>query len=221
VMGSSSSAYAALRKLSKRVWTAVAFACALSATGALAQTTAAAVPATTRTWADEVLYFVLIDRFADGDPSNNAGVERRNPGGWHGGDLKGLTQQLDGLKELGVTALWINPVQMQQKRGMPAQSAGQGTFTHEGFHGYWMHDFEAMDPHFGTEADLKNLVDASHQRGIKVLLDIVINHAGYTSSYSDRRQFRCVWPARFQNRNSRGAQPPHQRQHRAGQTQRN
>jgi glycosidase len=158
-------------------------ALALLASAALAQPNAA--PAV-RTWADEVLYFVLIDRFADGDPTNNAGVDRRNPGGWHGGDLKGLTQQLDGLKELGITALWINPVQLQQKRGMPAQSEGQGTFTHEGFHGYWMHDFQAMDPHFGTEADLKNLVDAAHQRGIKVLLDIVINHAGYTSSYSDR-----------------------------------
>jgi alpha-amylase len=146
-----------------------------------------AQPAAARTWADEVLYFVLVDRFADGDPSNNAGVDRRNPGGWHGGDLKGLTQQLDELKDLGVTALWINPVQMQQKRGMPAQAQGVGSFTHEGFHGYWIHDFEAMEPHFGTEADLKNLVDEAHRRGIKVLLDIVVNHAGYTSNYASKK----------------------------------
>ncbi len=146
----------------------------------------AAQPAAARQWADEVLYFVLLDRFADGDASNNAGVDKRNPGGWHGGDLRGLTQQLDGLKDLGITALWINPVQRQQATGMPAQAAGLPAFTHEGFHGYWMHDFEAMDPHFGSEADLKALVDAAHQRGIKVLLDIVVNHAGYSSSYTAR-----------------------------------
>jgi glycosidase len=161
--------------------------CALAAGLASFALSAMAQPAAERAWADEVLYFVLVDRFADGDPANNVGVDRRNPGGWHGGDLKGLTQQLDELKDLGVTALWINPVQAQQKRGMPAQAQGQGSFTHEGFHGYWMHDFEAMDPHFGTEADLKILVDAAHLRGIKVLLDIVINHAGYTSTYSSRK----------------------------------
>ncbi|HEV7915769.1 MAG TPA: alpha-amylase family glycosyl hydrolase, partial [Albitalea sp.] len=115
-----------------------------------------------RAWADEVLYFVMIDRFADGDAGNNAGVDRRNPGGWHGGDLKGLTQQLGELQDLGVTALWINPVQMQQKRGVSASAKGIPDFTHEGFHGYWIHDFEAMEPHFGSEADLKNLVDAAH-----------------------------------------------------------
>jgi glycosidase len=146
-----------------------------------------ATPARAADWSREVLYFVLIDRFADGDPSNNRGVDRRNPGGWHGGDLKGLTQQLDELKDLGITALWINPVQLQQMRGMPAQAPGASNFIHEGFHGYWMHDFEKMEPRFGTEADLKNLVDEARKRGIKVLLDIVINHAGYTSSYTDRR----------------------------------
>ena len=138
-------------------------------------------------WSREVLYFVLVDRFADGDPSNNQGVDRRNPGGWHGGDLKGLIAQLGELQDLGVTAVWINPVQLQQKRGMPAQAPGAGSFTHEGFHGYWIHDFEQMEPHFGSVDDLKQLVDEGRRRGIKVLLDIVVNHTGYTSSYSDRR----------------------------------
>lgn len=138
-------------------------------------------------WSREVMYFVLIDRFADGDPGNNQGVDRRNPGGWHGGDLKGLTQQLDELRDLGVTALWINPVQLQQARGMTAQAAGAEWFTHEGFHGYWIQDFEKMDPHFGDESDLKELVDAARQRGIKVVLDVVINHAGYSSRYTERR----------------------------------
>ena len=141
-------------------------------------------------WGDEILYFVLIDRFADGDPTNNQRVDRRNPGGWHGGDLKGLTQQLDELKDLGVTALWINPVQLQQAHGQMAQAPakmGLPEFRHEGFHGYWIDDFERMEPRFGTETDLKNLVDQAHRRGIKVLLDVVYNHTGYTSSYAERK----------------------------------
>jgi len=132
---------------------------------------------------------VLVDRFADGDPANNAGVDRRNPGGWHGGDLKGLTQQLDELKELGVTALWINPVQRQQARGVYASAPPKlklPEFRHEPFHGYWIDDFEAIDPHFGTLDDLKRLVDEAHRRGIRVLLDVVYNHTGYTSSYTGR-----------------------------------
>ena len=161
----------------------------LAAAPVLAQAQAAPAPAQ-RSWADEVLYFVLVDRFADGDPTNNTRVQRRNPGGWHGGDLKGLTQQLDELKDLGVTALWINPLQLQQRTGMPAQAPakmGLPEFSHEAFHGYWIADFEQLDPRFGSEADLKALVDAAHARGIKVLLDVVYNHTGYLSSYADRR----------------------------------
>lgn len=171
-----------------RLW---ALSSALGCAGALLASTPAfaqaPAPAAAPGWGDEILYFVLVDRFADGDPGNNAGVDRRNPGGWHGGDLKGLAQQLDELKDLGVTALWINPVQLQQQRSMPAQAAGVGPFQHEAFHGYWIADFEAVDPHFGTEADLKALVDAAHRRGIKVLLDVVVNHAGYVSTYTARK----------------------------------
>lgn len=146
-----------------------------------------ALPLASRTWADEVLYFVLVDRFADGDATNNRGVDRRNPGGWHGGDLKGLTAQLDELRSLGVTALWINPVQLQQPRGMTASAPGAGSFVHEPFHGYWIADFTQMEPHFGSEDDLKRLVDEAHRRGIKVLLDVVVNHAGYNNAYTSRR----------------------------------
>jgi glycosidase len=164
------------RRIARGLLLAVA---ALAALPALAQTVGAA-------WADEVLYFVLVDRFADGDSGNNAGVQRNNPGGWHGGDLKGLAQQLDELKDLGITAIWINPVQLQQRRGMPASIGGR-EFTHEGFHGYWIEDFEKVDPHFGSEADLKALVGEAHKRGIKVLLDVVYNHTGYSSIYSTRK----------------------------------
>jgi len=168
-----------------RSWLARTVLLALAGASAAGCAQAPASPGA-RSWADEVLYFVLVDRYADGDPANNAGVDRANPGGWHGGDLKGLAQQLDELKDLGVTALWINPVQMQQRRGMPAQAPGTREFQHEGFHGYWIHDFEALEPRFGSEADLKHLVDQAHQRGMRVLLDVVINHAGYTSAYASR-----------------------------------
>ena len=140
-------------------------------------------------WADEVLYFVLIDRFADGDQANNARVERRNPGGYHGGDLKGLTAQLGELADLGVTAIWINPVQKQMPKGMHAQAPaklGIPEFTHWGFHGYWIEDFNAMELQFGTREDLKNLVTEAHKRGMKVLLDVVYNHSAYDSPYRNR-----------------------------------
>lgn len=141
-------------------------------------------------WSDDILYFVLIDRFADGDSTNNRGVERNNPGGFHGGDLRGLTRHLDELADLGVTALWINPVQKQVAL-CPYASApaklGIPEFRHCGFHGYWIDDFNQIDPHFGTLDDLKTLVAEAHKRHIKVLLDVVYNHAGYGSSYEARR----------------------------------
>ncbi len=141
-------------------------------------------------WSNDVLYFVLIDRFADGDISNDRGVERSNPGGFHGGDLKGLTEHLDEIADLGVTALWINPVQKQISQSFYASAPaklGIPEFRHFGFHGYWIDDFTAMDPHFGTIEDLKKLVEEAHKRHIKVLLDVVYNHAGYGSSYESRR----------------------------------
>ena len=184
-MPSSPDPASAARRAPRRRWRALLAAAALGVCGALpAQTPGAARPSP---WADEILYFVLVDRFADGDPTNNRGVDRRNPGGWHGGDLKGLTQQLGELQDLGVTAIWINPLQLQQARGMPAGAPLAGSFTHEPFHGYWIHDFEKLEPRFGTEADLKTLVDEAGKRGIKVLLDVVVNHTGYTSSYQGRK----------------------------------
>lgn len=141
-------------------------------------------------WSDDVVYFVLIDRFADGDSANNRRVERYNPGGYHGGDLRGLTAQLDELADLGITALWINPVQKQISQSFYASAPaklGIPEFRHWGFHGYWIDDFTAMEPQFGSLDDLKHLVDEAHKRHIKVLLDVVYNHAGYGSVYETRR----------------------------------
>lgn len=171
---------------------AVAFIAVFMAAGCAVQPVAA--PATApvavapqRDWSDAVLYFVVVDRFADGDPANNAGVDRRNPGGFHGGDLAGLTAQLDEIASLGATALWITPVPRQIDYCPPAQGSPQsgydGSFEHCAFHGYWADDYKALDPRFGSEADLKALVEAAHARGMKVLLDVVYNHAGYDSRY--------------------------------------
>lgn len=147
-----------------------------------------------RNWSDAVLYFVLVDRYADGDASNNANYQPQNPGGWHGGDLKGLAAQLDEIAELGATAIWINPLQEQINIGLPVDAVREAGvdqwFEHRGFHGYWIEDFEALDPHFGSEADLKALVDAAHARGIRVLLDVVYNHSGYGSKYEVDPRYR-------------------------------
>jgi glycosidase len=129
-------------------------------------------------WADAVLYFVILDRFADGDRSNNRSVDRGAKGAFHGGDLAGLTARLDELADLGVTALWITPV----VDNIDGYVTGAG-FPDWGYHGYWADDFTRVDPRFGTEEELAALVQAAHGRGIKVLLDVVYNHAGYDSKY--------------------------------------
>ncbi len=141
-----------------------------------------------RDWSDAVLYFVIVDRFADGSSANNTNVDRANPGGFHGGDLVGLTAQLDEIASLGATAIWITPVARQIDYCPPAQpptgiTVPGGWFEHCAFHGYWADDYQTLDPRFGTEAELKALVEAAHARGMKVLLDVVYNHVGYDSHY--------------------------------------
>lgn len=131
------------------------------------------------TWQDAVLYFVVLDRFADGSSANNRGVDRTAKGTFHGGDLAGLRQQLDELADLGVTAIWLTPV----VKNIDGFVTGAG-FPDWGYHGYWADDFYQLDPRFGTEAELKGLVDDAHARGMKVLLDVVYNHAGYDSRYT-------------------------------------
>jgi len=136
-------------------------------------------------WADDVIYFVIVDRFADGDPSNNDRVNRNAKGAFHGGDLKGLIQQLDEIADLGVTAIWITPV----VKNIEGYVTGAG-FPDWAYHGYWAEDFNEIDPRFGTEADLKTLVEEGAKRGIKILLDVVYNHPGYDSAYTKRKDAR-------------------------------
>ncbi len=130
-------------------------------------------------WRDEIIYFVIVDRFADGRADNNQHVDITHKGSYHGGDLAGLRKHLDEIAELGVTALWITPVVKQIDHYV--EGAG---FPDWAYHGYWADDFNRMEPHFGTEDELRALVEACHARGIKVLLDVVYNHAGYDSAYT-------------------------------------
>lgn len=129
-------------------------------------------------WRDDVLYFVVLDRFENGNPRNDVAVDPSAQGAFHGGDLAGLTKRLDSLAQLGVTALWITPL----VKNIDGFVTGAG-FPDWGYHGYWADDFTRLDPRFGTLAELRAFVKAAHARKLKVLLDVVYNHAGYGSQY--------------------------------------
>ncbi len=151
---------------------------------------AIAAPAfTQRLPQDETIYFVLPDRFANGDPANDHGGPAQGPlkdgfdptrqGFYQGGDLKGLTEHLDYIKNLGATAIWVAPVfRNKWVQGPPGHESA-------GYHGYWITDFTDVDPHFGTRDDFRAFVDAAHARGMKVILDIVVNHTADVIKYKE------------------------------------
>ncbi len=124
-------------------------------------------------WRDEVIYQIVTDRFFDGDVSNNGDFNLSDPSAYHGGDWKGIQNKLDYLVELGVTALWISPVVKNVE-----SDAGFSSY-----HGYWTQDFTRPNPHFGDVIALREMVDAAHARGLKVILDIVTNHVGQAFYY--------------------------------------
>src|SRR5690349_4878761 len=125
----------------------------------------------------DVLYLIMIDRFADGDPSNNAGIyDRKNKFYYHGGDLQGIIDHLPYLKELGVTAIWLTPWYDNYDRLNEIERKEDKPST--GFHGYNPQDFYAVEEHFGTFAKLRELIDAAHRAGIKIIQDEVMNHTG-------------------------------------------
>lgn len=119
-----------------------------------------------------MIYFPLTDRFCDGDPSNNFNVHREEPSGFWGGDLKGLTSKLDYIKDLGATTIWLSPLADN------TEEVHLGNYHGYGHHGYWIRDHYAVEEHQGTMADAKNLVNEAHKRGLKVVLDVVLNHVG-------------------------------------------
>jgi alpha-amylase len=109
----------------------------------------------------DLIYFMLTDRFYDGDLTNNQDVHKRDLSAYHGGDWQGIIEKLDYIKELGFTTIWISPVVANQTRG---------------YHGYWPTDFYKTNEHFGNMEKLKELVDKAHQKGIKVIVDMVVTH---------------------------------------------
>ena len=129
---------------------------------------------------DEIVYFLLPDRFENGDPSNDrggidgdrlkTGFDPTDKGFFHGGDLRGVKARLDYIKGLGATAIWLTPV----FRNKPVQ--GRPGHESAGYHGYWITDFTTIDPHLGTEDDFRDLVNAAHERGMKVYMDLSLIH---------------------------------------------
>ncbi|HET8895243.1 MAG TPA: alpha-amylase family glycosyl hydrolase [Gaiellaceae bacterium] len=144
-----------------------------------------AAPAPDSSLANDRIYFVMTDRYANGDPANDkgghtgtfqiTGYDPTSPAWWHGGDLKGLTggctdpkHGLERIKNLGFNAIWITPVVLNQ--------VSQGDSG--GYHGYWGLDFTTVDPHLGAEQDLLDFTTCAHNLGMKVILDVVVNHTG-------------------------------------------
>ncbi|MBU6165696.1 MAG: alpha-amylase [Alphaproteobacteria bacterium] len=146
---------------------------------------------------DELIYFLLPDRFANGDPANDrgglaggrlqTGFDPTAKGFYNGGDLAGIIQKLDYIQGLGATAIWLAPVFANKPvQGLPGQESA-------GYHGYWITDFTRVDPHLGSNADLKRLVDAAHARGMKVYLDIVTNHTADVIQYRECQGNPCTY----------------------------
>lgn len=169
--------------------------------GAMAAPVSAKVPVKSselnRPVTDELIYFLLPDRFAQGSTVNDrgglmgtrlqTGFDPTDKAFYHGGDLKGLLGQLDYIKGLGATAIWLGPIY----KNKPVQGAlGQES---AGYHGYWILDFTDVDPHFGTRADLKTLVDTAHSKGLKVYLDIITNHTADVIQYKECPDKSCAY----------------------------
>jgi alpha-amylase len=141
-------------------------------------------------WKNANVYFLLTDRFHNGDTTNDVNFDRTKETGklrgFEGGDLKGITQKIkEGyFTDLGVNAIWMTPIVEQIHGG-----TDEGTGITYGFHGYWTSDWTAIDPNYGTKEDLKELVAEAHKNGIRILLDAVINHTGPVTEKDP------VWPA--------------------------
>ncbi|WP_405521181.1 pullulanase-type alpha-1,6-glucosidase [Streptomyces canus] len=138
----------------------------------------------------EQFYFVLPDRFANGDTSNDrggltgsrlsTGYDPTDKGFYQGGDLKGLTRKLDYIKGLGTTSIWMAPI----FKNRPVQ--GTGANASAGYHGYWITDFTQVDPHFGTNKDLETLISKAHAKGMKVFFDVITNHTADVVDYEEK-----------------------------------
>jgi len=144
------------------------------------------------TWDNATIYFMMTDRFYNGDPSNDYVHSDDAPPapyrGFMGGDVKGITKKIEEgyFDDLGVDAIWMTPL-VEQIQG----SVDEGTGTSYPFHGYWTRDWTAIDSRFGTEAEVKEMVQTAHKHGIRILMDAVANHTGPVTEESP------VWPAEW------------------------
>ncbi|MFD2725365.1 alpha-amylase family glycosyl hydrolase [Hyunsoonleella rubra] len=140
-------------------------------------------------WEGANVYFLLTDRFNNGDTLNDINFGRTlktgKLRGFEGGDIKGVTQKINEgyFTNLGINAIWMTPIVEQIHGG-----TDEGTGLTYGFHGYWASDWTAIDPNFGTKEDLRELVETAHKKGIRILLDAVINHTGPVTEQDS------VWP---------------------------
>ena len=149
----------------------------------------AAVEAPVRPQFSEAFYFVMTDRFANGDATNDTGgiagtalehgFDPTNKGFYQGGDLAGIIDRIDYIAGLGTSAIWLTPSFLNR----PVQ--GSGDDVSAGYHGYWITDFTQIDPHLGTNAELGELIDLAHDRGIKVYFDIITNHTADVIDYAE------------------------------------
>jgi len=140
-------------------------------------------------WENANIYFLLTDRFKNGDPSNDLNFDRSDQTaklrGFEGGDLKGVIQKIEEgyFDQLGISALWTTPW-MEQIHG----GTDEGTGKTYGFHGYWISDWTSLDPNFGSEDDLAKMIETAHAHGIRVVMDVIINHTGPVTEMDP------VWP---------------------------
>lgn len=149
-------------------------------------------------WDEAVVYFMMTDRFFDGNESNNtasgANTYGDNPGLYHGGDFAGVTAKLDYLQDLGVNTIWLTPI-VENIQGVDVTDEGSKDVPYNAaYHGYWASDFTKLNPTLGTTEEFKTMISEAHKRGMRIMVDIVVNHAGYgtESTFSDMLRDKSV-----------------------------
>lgn len=149
-------------------------------------------------WDEAVVYFMMTDRFFDGNESNNtaSGIDTYgdNPGLYHGGDFAGVTAKLDYLQDLGVNTIWLTPI-VKNIAGVTVTDEGSEDVPYNAaYHGYWASDFTKLNPTMGTTEEFKTMISEAHKRGMRIMVDIVVNHAGYgtESTFADMLRDKSV-----------------------------
>lgn len=149
-------------------------------------------------WDEAVVYFMMTDRFFDGNKSNNtasgADTYGENPGLYHGGDFAGVTAKLKYLQDLGVNTIWITPI-VENIKGVAVTDEGSEDVPYNAaYHGYWASDFTKLNPTLGTTEEFKTMISEAHKRGMRIMVDIVVNHAGYgtESTFADMLRDKSV-----------------------------